>query len=156
LDVEAADMKKVEARMNLILKQLNSTAENQRINAHDYRELKDKSVDSMFIISFILSRFQTASVILHEAKRQWKAGHVYAQFLDYFNVTMECGDSCPIQFANAKACWLSTSKEKLYMDFTFPFVNSTLHLVEADPFVLHHKSANHTCKIAYTGPKSAI
>ena len=42
------------------------------------------------------------------------------------------------------------------MDFSVPLVNTSLHLVEADPFVMYHRKNNQTCSITYSGPRNAI
>lgn len=64
--------------------------------------------------------------------------------------------NAPLQFSRSDSCSLSFNKQKLYLDFIIPVINTTLHLVEADPFFLYTRSANQTCNISYSGPTHAI
>ena len=122
----------------------------------DLEKVKETSVDTSFGISYIVARLITGNQILKTAATEWKEGRVYPPLLDYFNYTLPCGDDCPLRFARAQKCWLSDDKKKLFMDFTVPVINRTLHLVEADPFTLIAQSKNKTCKVTYTGPTNAV
>lgn len=98
---------------------------------------------------------------MKEAHRQWKNKRVYPAFLDFLNVTLPCGDDCPVELSVPKNCRMSNDKTTLFLDFTTPVVNRSLVVLDADPFSLMARSvdnegANLTCLISYHGPERVI
>ncbi len=82
----------------------NQTIKNLIVHQKDFDELKDKTIPTNFAISYITSRLTNGKSIIKEAQRQWRHGNVYGPFLDYFNLTLPCGDSCPTKFAKTGKC----------------------------------------------------
>lgn len=134
----------------------NLTIKNLIIHQKDFDELKDKTVSTNFAISYITSRLTTGKSIIKEAQRQWKHGNVYGPFLDYFNLTLPCGDSCPTKFAKTGKCELSEEKDKIFLDLTIPIINQSMILLEADPFKMMLRKGNQTCAVKYNGPNFVV
>ncbi|CAL8129351.1 unnamed protein product [Orchesella dallaii] len=95
-------------------------------------------------------------MILKEADRGWKHGELHAPLLDYFNITLPCGDSCPLRHARAGKCVLSDVKDKIFMDFTSPVINETLVLLEADPYRLLMRKDKQSCTVRYNCPENLV
>jgi hypothetical protein len=51
--------------------------------------------------------------IVREPARQWKEKKVYSGLMDFFNLTLPCGDDCPIRLATAKSCFLNSEMKYL-------------------------------------------
>jgi len=134
----------------------NSLLERLQVLQTDYEELKGKQTSSSFAISYVTTRLLTGKAILQEATRKYREGKLTQSFFDYINVTLPCGEDCPVELAHPQRCYLSNDDQDLFMIFTVPVINRTLTLVTADPFTLIHQNENQTCQIEYTGPKAAI
>ncbi|CAG7733176.1 unnamed protein product, partial [Allacma fusca] len=122
----------------------------------DHAELKGKLVSSNFIISYLVSKLMIGRSVVQEASRKWKSGLVDPAFLEYFNVTLPCGNSCPISLAKAQRCSTSENGEKLLLEFAVPVISEELILVEADSFQLRKVVGNQTCTIRYKGAQNAL
>jgi len=123
----------------------------------DLTELKEKQADTNFLISSITGRLLIGNHVIKEASRRWwTQKRLYSPFLDYFNFTLPCGASCPLEFGTPQGCHMTYDRKGLLMTFLLPVINPNLKLVEADPFVLMHRTRNQTCTIKYTGPRHAI
>jgi len=49
----------------------------------------------------------------------WGEKKLSVALFEYINMTMNCGDSCPLHLGTAKYCWLAANKNKLYLqDFS--------------------------------------
>jgi len=131
-------------------------AEDYIEHKEDYTEFKLKSADTTFAISYITGRLLIGNQLIKEGRRQWVNHRVYAPLLDYFNFTLPCGDDCPLSYAKPRRCKMSDDSSMLTMTFIVPLINSTMCVVEADPFNLMHQTKNDTCSIKYVGPESAI
>ncbi len=134
----------------------NETIKRLMIHEQDYTNFKSKSISTNFAISYITSRLVNGKATIKEANRKWKQKEVYGPLLDYFNVSIPCGDSCPLKYAKAGKCELSETNDKVFLDFTLPSVNTSLAFVEVDPFTLMKRKGNKTCKVKYVGPQNVI
>jgi len=76
--------------------------------------------------------------------------------MDFLNLTLPCGDSCPLRLATAKKCFFHSDMKDLYLTFDVPKIDADLQLVEADPFKLMLQTENKTCQVKYIGPQNAI
>lgn len=151
IDLVALTVHNLQTDFNKLLDKLQRTSE-------DFKELKNKQINTVFLISFLTSRFLNGNFIIKEAKRQWDQGKVDEHLLDYLNVTLPCGSNCPLKYANSKRCSLSKDREMFYMDFNVPTINTDLVLAQADPFrfMMKTKESNRTCSIQYSGPTDMI
>lgn len=156
VDQEAKKLRIAEDAINRLNTELYTIAKSQQRHEKDYNELKHKSVESSFSISYIISRLVYGNWVFKQADREWKRKRVHPPFLDLFNITLPCGMDCPVNHATAQKCWMSDDHTKLHLDFIVPVQNNTLYLVEADPFLLHYQTEDKTCSMEYTGPKTAI
>ena len=122
----------------------------------DHDELKGKTLSTSFAISYIVSQIMIGRTVVQKAARLWKQGKVSGALLDYFTLTLPCGDSCPIDLARAQKCGVSEDGTKLYLEFAATIISTDLTLVEADAFDLMVRKGNKTCTVRYTGPKNVI
>jgi hypothetical protein len=122
----------------------------------DHDELKGKSIGTNYVIAYVTSRFLIGRTIIQEANHLWKTGKVSTALMDYFNVSLPCGDECPIHLARAQRCAMSKDESSLYMEFAAPLISMDLTLVEADAFDLMLRKKDQTCTVKYNGPKNAI
>jgi hypothetical protein len=146
----------LENAVRLIENNVDKLAEKMDTHEEDHSELKWKQVGSTYAISYVTARLIIVQHIIREATRKWKERKVHASLLDFFNVTLPCGDDCPISLATAEACHMSYDKNDLFIDFSVPVINRTMELIEADPFDIMLKQKNQTCHVKYTGPRHMI
>jgi len=158
LDILERKFTLTDAKLEDLRKSFNSAL--SRLNAHqtDFDELKSKTLSTNFAVSYITSRLLDGKAIITEATRQWKDGILHPPFVDFFNLTLPCGDDCPLKYSTPQRCELSDDRSTLYLDFTTSLVNRALIVLEADPFELMLKKTEtqETCRITYNGPKNAI
>jgi len=84
-----------------------------------------------------------ARPIIREAKKLWREKKLSVAFFDYLNMTMDCGDSCPLNLGTAKYCRLAANKNKLYLQFSVAVINSSLKVI----FVISNE--NSICKLIF-------
>lgn len=125
-------------------------------HTEDFDELKMKQTSTNFAISFITSRMVLAKQIIIEARRQWKQKKVHAGLMDYFNLTLPCGDDCPLNLAKSRNCRFHENLQDLYMEFDVPRIDRNLQLLEVDQFKLMMRKENQTCSLIWTGPTHII
>jgi hypothetical protein len=155
---------KIEERINLLTTQLgnltmafNSAMKQMESHQRDYDDLKAKSFSTSFTVSYIVSRLLAGQSIIKDASRVWKEeGRIHPPFLDFFNFTLPCGDECPLKYSRVKSCRLQEEKKTLYVEFTVSAINTSLVVLEADPFQLMLRKRNETCSVNYIGPKNTI
>jgi len=74
--------------------------------------------------------------IIREASRSWTDHKVFPGLLDFLNITLPCGQTCPVGMATARSCNLSSDRENLHIEMDVPVVNTDVQFVEADAFEL--------------------
>jgi uncharacterized coiled-coil protein SlyX len=160
---QAAQIDELEQQVNVtayIVRKLqtdfNSLVSEFERHQTDFLQFKEKQVGTTFAISYITSRFVVAKQVIREATRQWKDRKVFPGLLDFLNLTLPCGDECPIPLATTKDCFFHSGMKDLYMRFDVPKIDTNLKLLEADPFKLMMQTENSTCIVKYTGPSNAI
>ncbi|CAG7731317.1 unnamed protein product, partial [Allacma fusca] len=92
----------------------------------DHDEMKGKYMDTSYAISYITTKMMMGRNTLRETRRQWKLGKVNEEFLDYFNITLPCAESCPVQYARSGKCALTEDRSKLYFEFAAPIISEDL------------------------------
>jgi len=122
----------------------------------DFTEIKNKQISTGYTIAYVTTRLLTAKLLIQEASRQWKDGRIYSPFLDFMNISLSCGDDCPLKYATPRKCALSENRKMLFMDFNSPMINKTMQLLEADPFQFMLQHNNKTCSVTYNGPTSMV
>lgn len=160
---QAEQLDDLENRMNVtalavrkLQEDFNTLVHDFEDHVNDFNEFKGKQVETNFRISYITARFVTFRQVIREANRQWKNKKVYAGLLDYMNLTLACGDLCPIHLATAKDCFFHSDLKDLYLRFDVPKINPILELAEVDTFKLMLRTENKTCVVKYTGPAHVI
>lgn len=128
---------------------------------NDVNEIKAKFTSTTFLISYVSARFLLGKQVIRQANREWKKGKVDAGFIDFLNLSLPCGDECPLSLGTAKKCVFHHGLKDLYMEFDdsklmIPRINNKMKLVAADPFFLMLQNENKTCKVTYTSPTTAI
>jgi len=169
-DSLTATMNKQEGQLEEIAEKLNLHAHaieelqdginsfRSKFDAHekDYNILKARQSSASFIISYVTSKLLDAKPLIRDTARKWKQHKLNIPFFEYLNVSMDCGQDCPLNHGYAQSCRLSSDRKKLHLQFTVPIVNQTLKLVEADPFRILHQTENSNCSVEYSGPRNAI
>jgi len=122
----------------------------------DLNSVKNYLTPSQYSIAHVVSKLYDLETILRTAHREWKQNRLYAPLLDIWNITLPCGDNCPVHFARPVRCALSPKRDEIFLTFTAPIINTNLTLAEADAFVFFTQQNNQTCSIVYNGPTNAI
>ncbi|CAG7639035.1 unnamed protein product [Allacma fusca] len=128
-ELENKVQKNHEAIRNLTIR-FNSAMEDLQAQQRDYAEFKGKYVNSTFAIT---ARLMMSRTIMQQSARQWKMGRVDPAFLDFFNVSLPCGDRCPIDLARSQKCSSTRTGDKILVEFAVQEISQDLILVEADP-----------------------
>ncbi|CAG7719979.1 unnamed protein product [Allacma fusca] len=74
---------------------------------------------------------------------------------DYLNISLPCGDTCPLEFGEFNRCQLDPTGTELELQFSVP-KKTNLTVLEADPFTLLLKDKGQTCRLEYIGPRNAL
>jgi len=156
LDFVSEQTNFTEIAVRKLRQDINILADETRIHEADFEEVKMKSPGTNYAISYITTRFVLGKQIIKEATKKWRNHELYPGLMDFLNMTLPCGLSCPLNLAVPKGCNLSPDQKDLHIDLDVPTVNQEVTFVEADPFDLFMQTENKTCKINYTGPKNAI
>ncbi|OXA56474.1 Copia protein, partial [Folsomia candida] len=120
-------------------------------------EITEKGPNTYFTISYITTKLMMGKQVIKEATRAWNNKKILNGMMDYFNITLPCGeDECPLSLATGKRCYFGEDMKDLYIQVDMPKVNKALQLVEADAFDLMLQTWNQTCRITYNGPENAI
>jgi hypothetical protein len=123
----------------------------------DLDELKVKGPNTYFTISRITTRLMMGKHIIQEATRQWRGKKIYPGLMDYFNLTLPCGENeCPLPLATGKKCYFGPDMKDIFMEMDMPKINQEMQLLEADPFQLMLQTWNQTCHVTYKGPSTVI
>ncbi|XP_025016786.1 uncharacterized protein LOC112538932 [Tetranychus urticae] len=86
-------------------------------------------------------------------------GTIPKSTFDFFNLTLPCGASCPLEdVTDAKCQFLGESNETWYMSLTFKVKELETNLVvqKADAFTLLTKEGNSICLRRYKGPQYIV
>ncbi|CAG7723392.1 unnamed protein product, partial [Allacma fusca] len=137
-DLEDKVQRNHEAIGNLAL-HFNAAIDNIQAHQNDYAEFKGKYSNSTFAIAYITARLMLTKTMMQQATRQWKLGRGDPAFLDFFNVSLSCGDRCPIDLARPHKCSSTPTGNKVLVEFAAQEISDNLVLVEADPFVFMFK-----------------
>lgn len=77
----------------------------------------------------------------NQAVEEWKSLPLF----DFFNLTLPCGEQCPLSLAAAKSCSFHSDMKDIYMLFDVPCALNRPKLVEAGAFKLMINTENKTC-----------
>lgn len=104
------------------------------------------------LISFTAETSSKLAVIgwqLEEGIRKWKDGRISSQLLQALNVTLPCGERCPLRLAEP----LSWTRDgtTLTLIIVAALVDMDRHSLDAEPFTLTEDEGNQTCYYKYEG-----
>jgi len=156
LEASTENIKILGERFNHMNKTVGTVIEKLGDLRDDHELLKQSLMDSIFGASFLTSKFMTCQQVMKLAGREWKKGKLYEPLLDYFNYTMPCGTSCPMELASPRRCSLSTDLKKVHLEFTVLSTTDKWQVVEADPFEITNVCNNSVCSMTYSGPKRLV
>ncbi|KAI1305916.1 hypothetical protein HDE_01055 [Halotydeus destructor] len=88
--------------------------------------------------------------------RAWKTGTIHEELLSFFNVTLPCSPSCPIQRSYTKLCTLDRSRQLIKLHFSIDTLDQSISVLRASPFKLLNFENGTVCKKVYTGPKYVL
>lgn len=132
-------------------------AKNVYKHEEDFNLFKERSTGTIYTISYIMSRLQIGNKLIKETKRQWDRNKFNAAFLDYINFTLPCTGKCPYDLMKPTSSKTNEQGTKIFMRFSVPRINDTVHVLKADPFKLMVRtSTNKTCSIIYNCPQTVI
>lgn len=150
VDENSAKIADLQNHFNVLVKKLGYLQD-------DHDDMKIKAITMSYATSYITGKLMMGKMVLQEAKRQWIKGKVSPALMDFLNFTLPCNNYCPFAIATAEKCGLSEDRSKLFMDFSVPIIDSSLVVLEADPFKLMLRNKNNQiCSVKYTGPTNAI
>jgi len=102
-DTQGKQMEILEERINVtqiavqsLQKDFNSLVTDFESHKGGFLELKQKSIGTAFVISYITSKFVLVRQIIRETIRKWNNGNLNPDFLDYLSLTMPCGKNAKI------------------------------------------------------------
>jgi hypothetical protein len=157
LDYLEKEMNFTEAAHKKLRRDVNRLILETEVHEGDFDELKTKSPNSHFTLSYITTHLMIGKGIIRDSIRAWENHKILPSLMDYFNISLPCGDTeCNLPLATANKCYFGPNMDDLYFELDIPKVNKEMQLVEADPFDLFLQTWNQTCKVVYTGPKNAI
>jgi hypothetical protein len=101
-------------------------------------------------------RLRTLGVRLRSIFHQWKTGHVSEDLLRILNITLPCGNNCPISRLTPARCGHDFHQRKLLFFFTGDLINQQELLLTADPFTLFQFHEQQRCEMIYVGDRSVL
>ena len=122
----------------------------------DHDEMKGKLVSTTFTIAKLVSKLYVGRETIRAARRLWSDGKVSAALMDFLEIKLPCGNSCPVELSAAQGCSMSPEFDRMNINFLVPIIDHNLTVVEADPFILMKRSGNKTCRLQYSGLLNAI
>ena len=120
--------------------------------------LKNTLPNTISVVAGIIARLLIFNDRLTDISRDWKRNMVNEKLLDIFNLTLPCGDECPLSLAKSVDCLIDPARELISLTFDVKNIKKTAHLLKADPFVLYHRKNNGSvvCSVTYIGPKKVV
>ncbi|KAI1303655.1 Transposon Ty3-G Gag-Pol polyprotein [Halotydeus destructor] len=127
-------------------------------NREHIKRLEATFPQSTILVSHLASQFASARMLLNTVGRQWKNKKVDEQLIDFLNITLPCGDDCPLNLATAGKCELDRYRNILKMEFDLTKVNRQVKIMKADPFIqlLPGSNAQQLCYQTYIGPMHVL
>jgi hypothetical protein len=119
----------------------------------DLHVFQARAIEVHYLISYLIGKLLEGRKALQTTERSWKRSELESGFFDYLNITLPCGDHCPIELGTFHSCTMNDKREQIAIDITVPILNNNYTNMIADPFVLMEKKRNMTCRLEYYGPK---
>jgi len=152
----AKDLELSKKAIKVLQNNVNILQNGTQILEAEVSQIKIFLPSTTYIISYISAQLNDGKYIIREAARKWKEHKLHAPLFDYLNFTLPCGETCPMQYAVAKDCYIPHDQSRMFMHFSTPIIDSRLQLLEADPFNFMVRNGNQTCTISYNGPQNLI
>lgn len=110
------------------------------------------------LVSHLSAEFVGAKSVLNDIKRNWENNLIDSSLLTYFNITLPCGEKCPLNHATPLSCALDELREIITFNFKMHRVDTDSQVMKAEPFVLlsSENGPGRTCRRTYTGPPAVI
>lgn len=107
---------------------------------------------SIYAISHVTAELELGQMIIRTTRRKWKRKHLHPPFLDHLNITLPCGDECPLQLATPISCSLNPERNRMKLHFAVPNVYPNVTLLRPEAFRLMKRTkSNQTCTLTYNG-----
>ena len=100
------ELNRIEKSMEKFREGFNQLLSEVKDMGGDYADFKKKSTASTFAISYLTTEFLMGRIIIREAARKWRKGEVYGPFMDHLNLTLPCGEDCPITRGMPRAYYI--------------------------------------------------
>ncbi|CAG7733810.1 unnamed protein product, partial [Allacma fusca] len=86
----------------------------------DVNLFKEKILEVQYLVSYISSRLLIGKGVLQDTQRQWKRKKMNNNFFDYLNISLPCGDDCPLEYGEFSRCRLDQDGTELELQFSVP------------------------------------
>ncbi|RWS03246.1 retrovirus-related Pol polyprotein from transposon 297-like protein [Dinothrombium tinctorium] len=147
----------VKKALNTMQQSINEISSTLKDLSKDYALLKRELPRTLQIVSHLTANFIMTKSVMIEATRKWKNKQFDSHLLDLFNITMPCGEECPLELFEPKSCILNENKRLVTITFDAKIVEPTAHVLRADPFTLvGFENETNFCRIEYKGPKEVV
>ena len=148
-----ASIKKVlyemEGRLEVIDKQV-------RLLTTSMRELTQSLPETIREISNLATRFQIINHNLKIIKRSWEMKSVDYQFLELFNITLPCKETCPINLAHPKNCHIDDLRKLITFEFDLVIRRKSTIVLKSEAFDMVVKNGSKICHSSFIGPKLVV
>ncbi|KAI1285049.1 hypothetical protein HDE_12230 [Halotydeus destructor] len=127
-------------------------------NREHIKRLEATQPQSTILVSHLASQFASVRSILNTVGRQWRNRKVDEQLIEFLNISLPCGDDCPLNLATAGKCELDRYRNLLKLEFDLTTINREVKIMKADPFIqlLPGSSPRHMCYKTYIGPMHVL
>lgn len=157
-DILGREKQRTDLIMQSVAKLQNATRMMEKESSqfrNSYRNSQFDSINVNFATSYIMSKLTLGEEVLKSARREWRNGKVDPRLLSFLNVTLDCGEDCPVEYFRPISCYRPNAKTMSF-HFHAPKVNQTLRYLKADPFKVNVINVNQSCIVEYTGPSTIL
>ena len=107
-------------------------------------------------VSHIFAELVHTKNTVDEISRSWSHGHVNEKLFALLNITLPCGDNCPIHKMVPLDCSLDLNTKKLTLKFEAPTINSSLKILQGFPFVFVNQTNNRNNSKVYCATETDV
>jgi len=89
-----------------------------------------------YSMSYITTQLILGKALTKEGASHWRDGHVSSKLLEFWNVSLPCGQDCPPELGTPISCSYMNETGYWYLNFDVPLINRKKTILTVDPFVL--------------------
>ena len=127
----------------------------------DYNKFKKQTPTTIKLIAFLTTKFHYIKSVLKQTKRMANRKKFNSEFLEMFNVTIECEEEkCPSNHWTYQSCRYDDMRKIIEIKFNMKMFSKDLHIIKADPFDLikveEKPNGFILCHSQYNGPRAVL